>query len=711
MTRGCGSALLVIALAAGLPLRFARLDARPMHHDEANQAVKFGALLERGEYRYDARDHHGPTLYYLTLLAAWLRGQTTLASLDEWTLRGVTAVFGLATVLLLPLLSPAIGRTAVAAGALLMALSPAMVFFSRMFIQESLFAGFALAFVIALGRVVGGGGLRWAAAAGVAAGLAVATKETAVIVLPAALVACALASHFRGGGASAPPVKGPWAGSVFTGLLSAAAVALLFYSSFFTYPAGLLEPFRGARIYVDRGMFPVSHGHPWHYYLQLLTYSRSGGLWWSEGVVVVLAAVGGVLAWWPGGTAKTAPPLVRFLGTLSDRLRRRSRRRSSRRFPIRHPGTSCRFTLARSCLPGSDSRDSCRRSPLARSPRWSRSCASRPRSIWDARRGARRSPTRRIRAIPTSTRRPCRTRFEWRLASASSPPCIPRRSTCRYRSSRRRTSSGRCPGICGRCRMSGTGRLRAIRSRCRRRSSWRRPRTRGRPRCARRSLRLGILRAPARSAPGPLRRPRVVGALPRQSGGGVERRLGALRRRFHCGTVADGERTVTPPQLALVVPCHNEASRLDPEPPSCGSRRRHPDVRLVLVDDGSIDGTGEILERMRAAAPDVVRTVALSPRRGKARGGAYRHPRRPRAAPAAGRVLRRGPVDAARRDRRFSDCARGCGPTVEFVLGSRVMLMGRDVRRKATSPLPRPRIRHGGVARPRPARVRHPVWR
>ena len=312
MTRGCGSALLVIALAAGLPLRFAQLDARPMHHDEANQAVKFGALLERGEYRYDARDHHGPTLYYLTLLAAWLRGQTTLASLDEWTLRGVTAVFGLATILLLPLLSPAIGRTAVAAGALLMALSPAMVFFSRMFIQESLFTGFALAFVISLGRVVGGGGRRWAAAAGVAAGLAVATKETAVIVLPAALIACTLASLFRGGGASAPPVKGPWAGSVFTGLLSAAAVALLFYSSFFTYPAGLLEPFRGARIYVDRGMFPVSHGHPWHYYLQLLTYSRSGGLWWSEGVVVVLAAVGGVLAWWPGGTAKTAPPLRDF---------------------------------------------------------------------------------------------------------------------------------------------------------------------------------------------------------------------------------------------------------------------------------------------------------------------------------------------------------------------------------------------------------------
>jgi hypothetical protein len=46
-----------------------------MHHDEANQAVRFGILLETGEYRYDRHDHHGPTLYYLTLPFAWARGQ------------------------------------------------------------------------------------------------------------------------------------------------------------------------------------------------------------------------------------------------------------------------------------------------------------------------------------------------------------------------------------------------------------------------------------------------------------------------------------------------------------------------------------------------------------------------------------------------------------------------------------------------------------
>lgn len=302
MTRGCVGALVALALTAGLALRLARLDVRPMHHDEANQAVKFGALLERGEYRYDTHDHHGPTLYFLALPAAWLRGQATLAALDERTLRGVTALFGAATILLLPLLSHGIGRTAVASGALLMALSPAMVFYSRMFIQESLFAFFTLAFVIALGCAVTASSLSWSALAGVAAGLAMATKETSAIVLPAALAACALAWWSLG--RQRPALAGGrWRLAGLVGLAAAAAVATLFYSSFLSSPAGVLAPFKAAGSYLDRGLDPTNHIHPWHYYISLLTYSSSGGLRWSEGFVLVLAAVGAATSllrarWW-----------------------------------------------------------------------------------------------------------------------------------------------------------------------------------------------------------------------------------------------------------------------------------------------------------------------------------------------------------------------------------------------------------------------------
>ena len=298
MTRAGAVVAFALALAAGIALRAARLDVRPMHHDEANQAVKFGALLERGEYRYDPTDHHGPTLYYLTLPSAWLRGQHTLASLDERTLRAVPGCFGAATILLVALLSGAVGRTAAAAAAALMALSPAMVFYSRMFIQESLFACFTLAFVIAVGHAVTRGRLVWSACAGVAAGLALATKETAAIVLPATLVACAIAWWSLAPTPLRPPLtsRGRWALGI-VGIAAAAIVAALFYSSFFAAPGAILGPFRGAGGYVERGLDPAAHAHPWSYYLRLLAYTSGGGVRWSEGLVLLLAATGALLGW------------------------------------------------------------------------------------------------------------------------------------------------------------------------------------------------------------------------------------------------------------------------------------------------------------------------------------------------------------------------------------------------------------------------------
>ena len=298
MTRAGAVVAFALALAAGIALRAARLDVRPMHHDEANQAVKFGALLERGEYRYDPTDHHGPTLYYLTLPSAWLRGQHTLASLDERTLRAVPVCFGAATILLVALLSGAVGRTAAAAAAALMALSPAMVFYSRMFIQESLFACFTLAFVIAVGHAVTRGRLVWSACAGVAAGLALATKETAAIVLPATLVACAIAWWSLAPTPLRPPLtsRGRWPLGII-GIAAAAIVAALFYSSFFAAPGAILGPFRGAGGYVERGLDPAAHAHPWSYYLRLLAYTSGGGVRWSEGLVLLLAATGALLGW------------------------------------------------------------------------------------------------------------------------------------------------------------------------------------------------------------------------------------------------------------------------------------------------------------------------------------------------------------------------------------------------------------------------------
>ncbi len=312
----CG--LFAAVLLVGLGLRLARLDARPMHHDEANQAVRFGGLLESGEYRYDRNDHHGPTLYYLTLPSAWLRGQHTLAALDERTLRVVPALFGAGTILLFLLLARPLGRTATLASAALLAISPAFTYYSRFYIQESLFVFFAAGFVIALGRYAASTGrfgpsaapqrfstpslppqarLGWALAAGIFAGLAYATKETSLIVLAAAGVACAVtlfvsSVHDSALGSHEGNFSDRALLHLGVAILAAVAVAFLFYSSFFTNPAGIVESVRAFAVYARRGVEAGGHSEPWSYYLRLLAWSSSGGLVWSEGLVLVLALAG-----------------------------------------------------------------------------------------------------------------------------------------------------------------------------------------------------------------------------------------------------------------------------------------------------------------------------------------------------------------------------------------------------------------------------------
>ena len=220
-------------------------------------------------------------------------------------------VFGAATILLLPLLSAGIGRTAVVTAAMLMALSPAMVFYSRMYIQEALFACFALAFVIGVGRVATGGGLAWAVDdrrggrardrderdRGDRAAVRRRGRRDCLVVGRIRAAAERADRQAAGRGRSwwaSPPPRPSRRSSIRR-------------SS--TAPAAILEPFRAAGTYLDRGIDPSSHTQPWHYYLQLLTYSASGGLRWSEGLVLALAALGAITAW---RRSDGSPPGSRF---------------------------------------------------------------------------------------------------------------------------------------------------------------------------------------------------------------------------------------------------------------------------------------------------------------------------------------------------------------------------------------------------------------
>lgn len=129
-----------------------------------------------------------------------------------------------------------------------------------------------------------------------------------------------------------------------------------------------------------------------------------------------------------------------------------------------------------------------------------------------------------------------------------------------------------------------------------------------------------------------------------------------------------------------MIPCYNEADRLDPDAFLRFVAGR-PGARLVMVDDGSRDETWRVLEGIRARAPEAVTTLRLARNGGKAEAV--------RAGIRAGLAQ-----DAALVGFFDADLATPLAavddflavlrtrPAMELILGSRVMLMGRDIWRK-----------------------------
>jgi uncharacterized protein (TIGR03663 family) len=313
--RIAGIFLAVVLLAAAL--RIPGLGLRPMHADEAVHAAKMGALLEQGRYEYDPREFHGPTLNYLTLLPARLQGAVRYADLDEVTLRSVPAAMGILLVALHVLLVPLIGVRAAAAAALLTAVSPAMVFYSRYYIQETLLVCFSFCALISVCRYLHKPGAAWAISAGACLGLMHATKETSAIAFASLILGLCLTQAFerwRGEAVVRPEQR--WHGRhLLAAILTAMLVSGLFFSSFLSHPAGIADSVTAYRTYLERAGSASWHTQPWHYYFDLLLYSRwDGGPFWTEGLIVGLALVGFLAGLGrsriPGVDSKT----LRFLG-------------------------------------------------------------------------------------------------------------------------------------------------------------------------------------------------------------------------------------------------------------------------------------------------------------------------------------------------------------------------------------------------------------
>jgi uncharacterized protein (TIGR03663 family) len=356
------SALAVLlAIAGALALRVSKLDSRPLHNDEAVNAVKVSELWQHGRYKYDPDEYHGPTLHYATLPFLWLSSARNSEELKDSTLRLAPVAFGVGLILLLLLFADGLGRQAVVWAAVFTAISPAMVFYSRYFIHEMLLLFFTVLTLGAGWRYIQARALRrvlslstqrgegrgegwegnealetqesqrrhhpspsiplpaegrgkseagWAVLIGVGLGLMLTTKETFVLTLAAmGLAGIATVWWTMPRGSRVQSLLSLWNWQHATLAFGAAFIIwLLLFSSFFTNFAGPLDSVRTYLPWLKRAAEHSPHIHPWNFYLERLAwYHPAKGPAWSEGLILVLAAVG-VLVSFAG-----KKPLHRFL--------------------------------------------------------------------------------------------------------------------------------------------------------------------------------------------------------------------------------------------------------------------------------------------------------------------------------------------------------------------------------------------------------------
>jgi uncharacterized protein (TIGR03663 family) len=306
----------VLALLLATLLRLPDLARRPMHADEAVHADKFGTLLEEGRYAYDSSEYHGPTLYYLTLPSAWVEGARRYVEIDEVTLRAVPAVLGVLLVAAPLGARGFLGWPGAALAALLTAVSPAMVFYSRYFIHEVPLVLFTFGALLGACWYLQQHGPLPALLTGVCVGLMHATKETAPLALGAMVLALALTLlvERRRGLAPHPIRRTVRRRDGVLALVAAVTVSGVLYSSFTANPAGLAESVRAYWIWLGRAGSDAWHIHSWDYYLRLLLYFPARGTpVWTEGLILGLAAAGVAAGWGRRRVPGTDPKVLRFL--------------------------------------------------------------------------------------------------------------------------------------------------------------------------------------------------------------------------------------------------------------------------------------------------------------------------------------------------------------------------------------------------------------
>lgn len=296
----------IAVLAVALWLRIDDLDARPSHFDEATGAFILAERFEAAGYHFDPTHFHGPFLSLSSVPIAKLFAEDSWREFTITMLRTSPLLAGMLLVLTPLLWLRVIGPRAALAASALLASSPLLVYYNRMYIHESWVALFGMITAAAIFYFIKGPTRKRALLAGLGAGLMFATKGTvAISLLCWALAGLATWWIMRYGREENNP------GNALTDYIRPAlwfTLSLIITAAVF-YGGGLIDAFKTYFVYETTS----GHDKPFGYYLHMLIWPKQAlGVWWTEGGVALLGLAAGLFAL----QRKRALPLVGFV-TLS----------------------------------------------------------------------------------------------------------------------------------------------------------------------------------------------------------------------------------------------------------------------------------------------------------------------------------------------------------------------------------------------------------
>ncbi len=254
--------LFILVLGVSTIFRYQYLHDRPVHTDEAENAYILAADIQGDHYQFNPAHHHGPTLNYFLRIASSLHGFDNFKTMDMAIFRGWITAIGILTLALFYLLRSSISATALLASTILAGVSTLLVYYSNYVIHETLLGFFAIGLVATSIQFLQKPGRLKAIFIGLFLGLLLSTKITSLILLFSWAIAVATLYPANIAWIRTQSLK-KLAGYTFIISLSAIAVCVTFYSSFFQHMQGISDALSSLFVYHTES----GHEKPWHYFI------------------------------------------------------------------------------------------------------------------------------------------------------------------------------------------------------------------------------------------------------------------------------------------------------------------------------------------------------------------------------------------------------------------------------------------------------------